>query len=91
VVLRRRPRRAAARRARHPEVAALGALRRPSPHARGPAETARKAVTKVLRTQIGKLLDLHPALGQHLMETVRMGTVCVYAPPTRTRWTVVFA
>ena len=51
-----------------------------------PAETARKAVTKVIRTQIGKLLDLHPALGHHLRATVRMGTVCVYAPPTSMEW-----
>jgi hypothetical protein len=57
---------------------------------RGPAETARKAVTKVLRTQIGKLLDVHPALGRHLRDTVRMGTVCVYAPPTPTDWEVSF-
>src|SRR5262249_49928256 len=56
---------------------------------RGPAETARKAVTKVLRTQIGKLLDLHPALGRHLLETVRMGTLCVYRPPTPHDWNVV--
>ncbi|HEV7735175.1 MAG TPA: AAA family ATPase [Candidatus Binatia bacterium] len=55
---------------------------------RGPAETARKAVTKVLRTQIGKLLDTHPALGRHLRDTVRMGTVCVYAPPTPVAWDV---
>jgi hypothetical protein len=55
---------------------------------RGPAETARKAVTKVIRTQIGKLLELHPALGRHLTETVRMGTVCVYAPPARVDWDV---
>jgi hypothetical protein len=58
---------------------------------RGPAETARKAATKVLRTQIGKLLDLHPALGRHLRDTVRMGTVCVYAPPTPIDWDVRFA
>jgi hypothetical protein len=57
---------------------------------RGPAETARKAVTKVLRTQIGKLLDLYPALGQHLLDTVRMGTVCVYAPSMPNNWTVLF-
>jgi hypothetical protein len=57
---------------------------------RGPAETARKAVTKVLRTQIGKLLDLHPALGRHLRDTVRMGTVCVYAPPSPVEWDVAF-
>lgn len=56
----------------------------------GPAETARKAVTKVLRTQIGKLLDLHPALGRHLRDTVRTGKVCVYAPPTPVSWEVGF-
>jgi hypothetical protein len=56
----------------------------------GPAEMARKAVTKVLRTQIGKLLDLHPAFGRHLRDTVRMGTVCVYAPPTPVEWDVGF-
>jgi hypothetical protein len=60
------------------------------PTARGPAETARKAVTKVLRTQMGKLLDVHPALGRHLRDTVRMGTVCVYAPPTPVEWDVGF-
>ncbi len=57
---------------------------------RGPAETARKAVTKVLRTQIGKLLDAHPALGRHLRDSVRMGTVCVYAPSTTIEWDVAF-
>jgi hypothetical protein len=55
---------------------------------RGPAETARKAVTKVIRTQIGKLLEVHPALGRHLSETVRMGTVCVYAPQSKVDWDV---
>lgn len=55
---------------------------------RGPAETARKAVTKVIRTQIGKLLELHPVLGRHLSETVRMGTVCVYAPADPVDWDV---
>lgn len=53
---------------------------------RGPAETARKAVTKVLRTQIGKLLDAHPALGEHLRASVRMGTFCSYAPRTPITW-----
>ena len=60
------------------------------PAHRGPAETARKAVTKVLRTQIGKLLDVHPALGRHLRDAVRMGTVCVYAPSTPVEWDVGF-
>jgi hypothetical protein len=56
--------------------------------ARGSAENARKAVTKVLRTQIGKLLDVHTPLGRHLRESLRMGTVCVYSPPTLTTWNV---
>jgi len=57
---------------------------------RGPAETARKAVTKVLRMQIGRLLDLHPVLGRHLRDTIRLGTVCVYAPATPADWNVGF-
>jgi hypothetical protein len=57
-----------------------------APRQRGPSETARKAVTKALRTQIGKILEEHPALGRHLRDTVRLGTVCVYAPPVRVDW-----
>lgn len=52
----------------------------------GPSETARKAVTKVLRMEIGKLLEKHPALGRHLRESVRMGVVCLYAPPAPIVW-----
>jgi hypothetical protein len=55
---------------------------------RGPAETARKAVTKVIRTQIGRLLELQPELGRHLSATVRLGTVCVYAPSMPVAWEV---
>ena len=40
----------------------------------------------MLRTQIGKLLDAHPALGEHLRSSVRMGTFCSYAPRTPTSW-----
>jgi hypothetical protein len=58
---------------------------------RGPAETARKAVTKVLRTQIAKILEIHPPLGEHLRDFVRMGTFCVYAPSTPTSWDVATA
>jgi hypothetical protein len=43
-------------------------------------------VTKALRTQIGRLLVKHPLLGRHLRHSVRMGTVCVYAPPNRIDW-----
>ncbi len=66
-----------------------GRLRARASH-RGPAETARKAVTKVLRTQIGKLLELHPPLGRHLRDAIRTGVVCVYAPPTAVDWDVSF-
>jgi hypothetical protein len=54
----------------------------------GPAEAARKAVTKALRTQIGRLLAKHPTLGRHLRHSVRMGTVCVYAPTDRVDWDI---
>ena len=60
------------------------------PAVQGPAEAARKAVTKVLRTQIGRLLEVHPALGRHLRDSVQMGTVCVYAPATALEWGVAF-
>ena len=52
----------------------------------GPAETARKAVTKALRAQMGRLLEEHPAIGRHLRDAVRMGTVCVYAPAAPVVW-----
>lgn len=54
----------------------------------GPAESARKAVTKALRTQISHLAVRHPLLGRHLRDAIRMGTVCVYAPTTRVEWDV---
>jgi len=57
---------------------------------RGPAETARKAVTKVLRTLIAKLLDVHPALGEHLRHAVQTGVFCSYAPEVATSWDVSF-
>jgi hypothetical protein len=55
---------------------------------RSGAETARKAVTKVLRMHIGKLLRAYPSLGEHLRESVRMGTFCTYAPRKPTTWEV---
>lgn len=58
------------------------------PRARGPAETARKAVTKVLRTQIARLLDVHPDLGEHLRASIRMGTFCSYAPAAPVGWSI---
>lgn len=57
---------------------------------RGPAETARKAVTKVLRTQIAKLLEVHPSLGEHLRDTVQTGVFCSYTPENPASWDVSF-
>jgi hypothetical protein len=57
---------------------------------RGPAETARKAVTKVIRTQIGKLVEAYPHLGEHLRHSVRTGVFCSYAPATPIDWEVGF-
>ena len=61
-------------------------------HARkqSPAETARKAVTKVLRTQIDKLLATHAPLGEHLRDCVQTGTFCAYAPRAQVDWEVGF-
>src|SRR5690606_4068331 len=49
---------------------------------RGPAETARKAVTKVLRTQIAKLTELDTAVGEHFRDSIETGVFCRYAPAT---------
>ncbi len=64
----------------------LAARFRSRAHVQAPAEAARKAVTKALRTQIGRLLAKHPILGRHLRHSVRMGTVCVYAPTDQVDW-----
>jgi hypothetical protein len=71
-------------------VAQLAGRFGPRPVVQGPAEAARKAVTKVLRAQVGRLIEVHPALGRHLREAVQMGTVCVYAPATALEWDVAF-
>jgi AAA ATPase domain len=51
-----------------------------------PAEKARKAVAKALRTQIVKLAAEHRALGRHLSESIHTGTFCVYDPPAPVEW-----
>jgi hypothetical protein len=44
------------------------------------AERARINVTKALKVAIRKIAEQHPALGQHLAQTIRTGTFCVYKP-----------
>ncbi len=47
------------------------------------AERARLTVTKGVKTALGKIQKLHPALGRHLAATVRRGYVCIYTPDPR--------
>ena len=50
------------------------------------AERARSAVTWRIRSAIRKIRAAHPRLGQHLANSVRTGTFCVYAPETPVAW-----
>jgi hypothetical protein len=43
-------------------------------------ERARINVTKAIKMGIRKIREQHPALGQHLEQTVRTGTFCAYRP-----------
>jgi hypothetical protein len=54
----------------------------------GPAETARKAVTKAIRMQLARIDAAHPALGHHLARAVGTGTFCAYAPEEPVEWDV---
>jgi hypothetical protein len=50
------------------------------------AERARKAVTNRIRDTLRKLSERHPALAEHLRETVSTGSTCRYAPAEAVRW-----
>ncbi|MDQ3033572.1 MAG: hypothetical protein M3Y87_14225 [Myxococcota bacterium] len=52
------------------------------------SEKARKAVSGRIRFAIGKLAELHPALGAHLGNRVRTGTRCRYEPDDGRAWIV---
>jgi hypothetical protein len=43
-------------------------------------ERARQSITKAIRSAIGRVAALDPALGQHLSTAVRRGYRCVYLP-----------
>ncbi|HET7686983.1 MAG TPA: hypothetical protein VFM19_11300, partial [Candidatus Limnocylindria bacterium] len=45
-----------------------------------PAERARIAVTRAIRSSMARIAQQHPALGAHLEATIRTGTFCVYVP-----------
>jgi hypothetical protein len=44
------------------------------------AERARINVTKRLKIALRKISEQHPTLGEHLAQTIRTGTFCVYKP-----------
>ena len=50
---------------------------------RSPIERARTNVTKSIKNAMKRIADSHPALGEHLSQTIRTGTFCVYAPDSR--------
>ncbi len=51
-----------------------------------PAERARAAVTWRIRSAIKKIDTAHPALGQHLSNSIRTGTFCSYTPEKKIPW-----
>jgi tetratricopeptide (TPR) repeat protein len=50
------------------------------------AERARKTVTARIRDVIGRIEQVHPALGAHLRVSVTTGTRCAYSPATPVAW-----
>jgi hypothetical protein len=53
-----------------------------------PSERARTSVCRTLRYSLARIREHHPALGDHLDRSLRMGTYCSYAPDPglRLRW-----
>jgi hypothetical protein len=50
----------------------------------GTAERARISVTRSLRYALGRLAEHHPALAEHLDQSVHTGTYCRYTPDALT-------
>ena len=57
--------------------------------AEDPEEKARINIQRLIRRAIEKIGDKHPALGAHLMASVRTGGYCIYDPypSERVAWT----
>jgi tetratricopeptide (TPR) repeat protein len=49
-------------------------------------ERARKAVTARIRDSLARLDQRHPALAQHLRQSIHTGAACSYQPPQPTPW-----
>ena len=52
------------------------------------SERARKTVTARIRDVIGRIEQVHPALGAHLRMSVTTGTYCTYSPATPVTWRI---
>ncbi|MBY5161306.1 hypothetical protein [Salsipaludibacter albus] len=61
-----------------------------SRRAKSTSERARSSVTRTLRYSIDRISEHHPALGDHLEQTIETGTYCAYRPDPRvpTSWVV---
>jgi hypothetical protein len=49
-------------------------------------ERARKAVTNRIKDSLAKIQQSHPALWQHLLNSIRTGAFCAYIPEQPTAW-----
>jgi hypothetical protein len=48
-----------------------------------PAERARVNITRAIKIALRKIVEHHPALGQHLASTIKTGAYCSYTPDVR--------
>ncbi|UTW46371.1 alpha/beta hydrolase [bacterium SCSIO 12696] len=51
-----------------------------------PAERNRKAVSARIKSSIQKIAEAHPALGEHLKNSVSTGMFCCYSPTEPQQW-----
>jgi tetratricopeptide (TPR) repeat protein len=65
------------------ELAAAVGLGGRDRRASSAAERARVRVTLAIRSAMSRIDEAHPALGAHLVETVRTGLYCSYRPDSR--------
>jgi hypothetical protein len=70
------------------EVSSATGLGRLARDPSAPAEKARKAVSKRIRSEINRIAAYHDQLGRHLRASVRTGTYCSYAPAEATEWRI---
>jgi hypothetical protein len=52
------------------------------------SERARKAVSRRVRRDLGRVARAHPRLGRHLAASIRTGVFCSYEPERDIVWSV---